>query len=192
MHYAVVHQALVGYQANQRQGTQSARTRAEVSGGGRKPWGQKYTGNARQGSTRAPQWRHGGIVFAPKPRDYRVTLPKRMRHLALRSVLSAKVRDGKLVIVESFGLSKVSTKDAARVLKNLGATTSTLVVHNGAEEALVPSARNIENVYTVPARLLNVYELLRKDRVVMTTDAVQEAERLWGQAGAAATKEGSA
>lgn len=181
MNNPVVHQALVGYQANQRQGTQSVLTRSEVSGGGKKPWGQKYTGNARQGSTRAPQWRHGGIIHAPKPRDYRVKLPKRLRHLALRSVLSAKVREGKLTVIQDFGLSKVSTKDMAKLLQALGVTTSVLVVHNASNENLVASARNIEKAYTLPTRLLNAWDLLRRDRVVITADAMKEAETLWAQ-----------
>ena len=182
MNYAVVHQATVAYQANRRQGTHATKTRGLVSGGGRKPWGQKYTGRARQGSIRAPQWRHGGVVFGPQPRDYRQELPRRLRHLALRCVLSAKVREGKVTVLERFDVAQPSTKAMARVLANLGVTTSALLVHSGAEPAVVPSARNLPRVRTLPARLLNAWELLHHDRVVITVEALRQAEELWAQA----------
>ena len=179
MNQALVHQAVVMYQLNRRQGNHSTKTRAEVSGGGRKPWPQKHTGRARQGSTRSPQWRHGGVAFGPKPRSYRRDMPKRMRHQALRCVLSEKARAGKLTLVDDLSVSSARTKDMIGLLRNLGASKSTLIVTREPDENVVRSAHNITKVWTLPVRLLNAYELLRRDGVIMSLAAVQEAEALW-------------
>jgi len=179
---AVVHQAMVRQQANARQGTASTKTRSDVSGGGRKPRPQKHTGHSRQGSIRAPHWRHGGVVFGPHPRDYRQDMPKKMRRLALRCLLSAKVREGQLVIVDSFGLSEPSTKAMGGVLSTLGVNKSALVVTRDPESGVVLSARNLPGVKTQPAAYLNVMDLLHHDYLVMTRDAVARAEEIWGPA----------
>ena len=179
MNKALVHQAVVMYQSNLRSGTHSTKTRAEVSGGGRKPWPQKHTGRARQGSTRSPQWRHGGVAFGPKPRSYRKDMPRRMRHQALRCVLSEKARTGKLVLVEGLNVSAPRTKEMVGLLQNLGVSRSTLIVTRETNENLVRSAHNIDRVWTLPVRLLNAYELLRRDGVIMSVEAVQEAQILW-------------
>ncbi|MFQ5860088.1 MAG: 50S ribosomal protein L4 [Dehalococcoidia bacterium] len=181
MNRAVVHQALVMYQANRRQGTHSTKTRSQVSGGGRKPWRQKYIGRARQGSTRAPQWQHGGVAFGPHPRSYRQRMPQQMRRLALQCVLSTKAREEQLVLLENLSLAKPSTKEMARILQNLGHTTSTLIVTKAAEPTVVRSARNLPKIWTLPASLLNAGVLLRFQNVVMTLDAVRLAEELWAQ-----------
>ena len=179
MNKALVHQAVVMYQSNLRSGTHSTKTRAEVSGGGRKPWPQKHTGRARQGSTRSPQWRHGGVAFGPKPRSYRKDMPRRMRHQALRCVLSEKARTGKLVLVEGLNVSAARTKEMVGLLQNLGVSRSTLIVTRETNENIVRSAHNIDRVWTLPVRLLNAYELLRRDGVIMSVEAVQEAQILW-------------
>ena len=179
MNQALVHQAVVMYQSNRRSGTHSTKTRAEVSGGGRKPWPQKHTGRARQGSTRSPQWRHGGVAFGPKPRSYRKAMPRRMRHQALRCVLSEKARTGKLVLVEGLNVSEARTKEMMGLLQALGVTRSTLIVTREPELNIVRSAHNIDKVWTLPVRLLNAYELLRRDGVIMSVEAVQEAQSLW-------------
>ena len=179
MNKALVHQAMVMYGLNRRQGTHSTKTRAQVSGGGRKPWPQKYTGRSRQGSIRAPQWRHGGIVFGPHPRDHRRDMPKKMRQRALRCVLSDKVRAGKLVLVDRLTVDRPSTKGMGEILARLGAGKSTLIVTDGTATNVVLSARNLEKVWTTPVNLLNAEQLLRRERVVMTVDAVRRAEELW-------------
>ena len=179
MNQALVHQAVVMYQANKRTGTHSTKTRAEVSGGGRKPWPQKHTGRARQGSTRSPQWRHGGVAFGPKPRSYRQDMPRRMRHQALRCVLSEKARSGKLVLVEGLTVSAARTKEMVALLQTLGASRSTLIVTREPDTNVVRSAHNIDKVWTLPVRLLNAYELLRRDGIIMSVEAVQEAQLLW-------------
>jgi large subunit ribosomal protein L4 len=181
MNPAVVHQALVTYQANRRQGTHDTKTRGEVSGGGIKPWRQKYTGRARQGSIRSPQWRHGGIVFGPHPRDYRLDLPRKMRHLALRCVLSEKVRQGKLIVLESLELPSAKTRTVLEMLEDLGVGSSVLMVTRGPEPRLIQACQNLKRVYTLPARLLNAGILLEKDTVIMTSDAVKQAEELWAE-----------
>jgi large subunit ribosomal protein L4 len=179
MNQALVHQAVVMYQSNKRTGTHSTKTRAEVSGGGRKPWPQKHTGRARQGSTRSPQWRHGGVAFGPKPRSYRKDMPRRMRHQALRCVLSEKARSGKLVLVEGLTVSAARTKEMVALLQTLGASRSTLIVTREPDTNVVRSAHNIDKVWTLPVRLLNAYELLRRDGIIMSVEAVQEAQLLW-------------
>jgi large subunit ribosomal protein L4 len=179
MNAAVVHQALVMYQANGRQGTHDAKTRTEVSGGGRKPWRQKYTGRARQGSIRAPQWRHGGVAFGPKPRDYRQDMPARMRHLAMKCVLSERVRQGKLVVLENLSLPETKTKAMADVFKALQIKVPVLVITRGPEHNVVLACRNIEKVWTLPVDQLNAAELLRRATVLITADAIKRAEELW-------------
>jgi large subunit ribosomal protein L4 len=176
----VVHQVMVAQLANQRQGTHKAKTRAQVSGGGIKPRPQKYTGRARQGSIRSPQWRGGGIVFGPAPRSYRQNTPKRMRRLALLSALSDKVRSDNLVVVDSFTLAANKTKEMARALSALGAQKSALIVADGANPELFLCARNLPKVHTSPAAMLNTLDLLNAQTVIMTVDAVRKAEELWG------------
>ncbi|MBM3925326.1 MAG: 50S ribosomal protein L4 [SAR202 cluster bacterium] len=175
----VVHQAMVIYQANQRQGTHSTKTRAEVSGGGKKPWRQKHTGRARQGSTRAVQWRHGGIAFGPKPRSYRRDLPKKIRHLALRCTLSQKVKQDKLVLVENFADLDGHAKSMAQALKALGINESILLVTASAEPNVVNAARNLPKVWTLPVDQLNAGEVLKRDKVIIALDAIRRAEDLW-------------
>ena len=187
MNAALVHQALVMYQLNLRQGTHSTKTRAQVSGGGRKPWPQKHTGRARQGSIRSPQWRHGGVVFGPHPRDHRRFMPGKMRRQALRCVLSDKVRGGKLLLLDDLSFPASRTKAMVQVLSDLGVGGSALIVTQEPQENVVRSTRNIERVWTLPVRLLNAHELLKRDTVVMTLGAARRAEELWS---AEATRRG--
>jgi large subunit ribosomal protein L4 len=179
MNPTVVHQALVIYQANKRQGTHDTKTRGEVSGGGRKPWAQKHTGRARQGSTRAPQWRHGGIVFGPHPRSYRMALPRRLRRLALKCALSEKVRRGQLVCLESLEGLDGKTKSMAHLLDKLGISGSALVVTQEPEENVIRAARNLGKIWTLPVNLLNTDELLRRETVILTVAAARRAEQIW-------------
>ena len=176
---ALVHQAMVMYRLNRRQGTHSTKTRAQVSGGGRKPWPQKHTGRARQGSTRSPQWRHGGTAFGPKPRDHRREMPRRMRHQALKCVLSEKVRQGKLVLLDELRPPTPHTKEMIQILRALRVEGPALIVTREPEEDIIRSSRNIPKVWTLPVRLLNALELLRQDTVVMTLAAARDAEELW-------------
>jgi len=178
----VVHQALVASLANRRMGNASTKTRGEVAGSTVKIRRQKGTGASRQGSKRAPHHRHGGIVFGPRPRSYDKDLPKRMRRLAIRSVLSSKAADGSLRVVQALGFDKPSTKSMAGVLKALGFDRSCLVVTGGADEHVKASARNIEKVNTLPAAYLNVADMLAAQGLLMTVDAVRGAEALWGGA----------
>ena len=164
---AVVHDAVKNHLANKRQGTQSALTRAEVSGGGRKPWRQKGTGRARQGSTRAPQWTHGGIVFAPKPRDYSYTMNKKAKRLALKSVLSAKASEASVVVIDAIKMAAPKTKELAAFLNNVGCSTKTLVVTAEADQNVVKSGRNIAGCQVTFANLLNVYDVLNADKLVV-------------------------
>ncbi len=164
---AVVHDAVKNHLANKRQGTQSALTRAEVSGGGRKPWRQKGTGRARQGSTRAPQWTHGGIVFAPKPRDYSYTMNKKAKRLALKSVLSAKASEASVVVIDAIKMAAPKTKEFAAFLNNVGCSTKTLVVTAEADQNVVKSGRNIAGCQVTFANLLNVYDVLNADKLVV-------------------------
>lgn len=176
MNHALVHQALVGYLLNKRQGTHDTKTRAQVSGGGRKPWIQKHTGRARQGSIRSPQWRHGGVVFGPHPRSYRKVLPKRMRRTALRCVLSEKARAGLLVCLDSLDTVNGKTRSMVDLLSNLGIKGSALLVTQGSEVEVVRAARNIQKIWTLPVNLLNAQELLSRETLVITLDAVRWAE----------------
>lgn len=178
-HIAVIHQAVVRQLANGRQGTADTKTRGEVSGGGSKPYRQKGTGRARQGSIRAPQFRGGGVVFGPHPRDYDQALPKKMRRLALRSVLSAKAVDGQLVIVDRLQLDEPKTKKMASILEALGVKSSALIVTAEPDTNVLMSARNLERVKALPAACLSVGDLLSYRSLVMTLDAVHKAEALW-------------
>ena len=174
----VVHKAVVAHLANKRQGTQSALTRSEVRGGGRKPWRQKGTGHARQGSIRAPQWTGGGVVFAPKPRDYSQKINKREKQIALFSALSAKVQDGKFIVVDKFDLEQPKTAEFVKILGNLKADKA-LVVTSEKNDNLVLSARNIPDVKTVPTNAINVYDIMNADKVVIVKDAVSKIEEVY-------------
>ena len=174
----VVHQALVNYLANQRQGTQSTKTRAEVRGGGIKPWRQKGTGRARQGSIRAPQWIKGGIALGPKPRDYRYKLPKKVRALAIKSVLTSKLAENKLVVVDKIELNEVKTKEMVKVLNNLKAEKA-LVVLNEKNLNVQASTRNIEKAKAITVNTINVYDLLRFDTLVLDVASVKTLEEVY-------------
>ena len=183
MNGPLVHQALVRQRANARAGTHAAKTRAEVRGGGRKPWKQKYTGRARQGSIRSPLWRHGGVTFGPKPRSYRQDLPIRMRRHALRCVLSDKIRDGDLVLIDQWGLEQPRTQEMVQALAGLGVRGPALIVTQNPEKAVILSFRNIKRVKTLPASYLNVGDLLAHRYLVITVDALRRAEELWAKDG---------
>ena len=176
---AVVHDVVKNHLANCRQGTQSALTRAEVSGGGRKPWRQKGTGRARQGSTRAPQWTHGGIVFAPKPRDYGYTLNKKTRRLALKSVLSAKAAETAIVVIDAIKMDAPKTAEFAKFLKAVGAEGKTLVVTATADANVVKSGRNIPGCEVTFANLLNVYDIANARKLVVDQAALQKIEEVF-------------
>ena len=173
-----VHTALVNYQANQRQGTQSTKTRAEVRGGGRKPWRQKGTGRARQGSIRATQWIKGGIALGPKPRSYTYSIPRKVKQLAFKSVLTSKVQEGKLVVVDKLELKEIKTKEMVNVLNNLKANNA-LVMLNEKNLNVQASARNIEGVKTTLVNTMNIYDLLKYDSLVLTVDAVKKLEEVY-------------
>lgn len=173
-----MHQVVVALLANKRQGTQSAKTRAEVRGGGIKPWRQKGTGRARQGSIRAPQWIKGGIVFAPKPRDYRMSVPKSMRRVAMKSALTSKVQDGQMVVLETLAFEAPKTKKMVEVLNAFDAK-KTLIVTGEANEVLYKSARNIADVQIMPVNNINVYDLLKFEKLIITKDAVSKIEEVY-------------
>ena len=174
----LVHLAVVSQLANGRQGTQSAKTRSEVSGGGRKPWRQKGTGHARQGSTRSPQWTGGGVVFSPKPRDYSMKMNKREKQIAIKSALTSKVQDSKLIVVDEFKLDEIKTSKFAQILDNLKAPKA-LVVTKDKDEKVVLSARNIPTVKTTMTNSINVYDILKYDSLVITKDAVAAIEEVY-------------
>ena len=176
---AVMHQMVVNYLAAQRQGTQSALTRSEVSGGGRKPWRQKGTGRARQGSTRAPQWTHGGIVFAPKPRDYRFTVNKKVRRLAMKSALSSKALESSIIVVDSIKLDEFKTRKMAAMLSAVGVDKKALVVLPEVDVKVIKSASNIPGVKTAQVNELNVYDILNADKLVIAKDAVAKIEEVY-------------
>ena len=176
---AVVHEVVKNHLANCRQGTQSALTRAEVSGGGKKPWRQKGTGHARQGSTRAPQWTHGGIVFAPKPRDYSYVLNKKVKRLALKSVLSAKAASGELIVVDAIELPAIKTADFKKFLTAVKADGKAVVVTPEKNDTIVKSARNIPGVLTTPATILSVYDLLNAKYLVVDQRALATIEEVF-------------
>ena len=175
----VVHEVVKNHLANCRQGTQSALTRAEVSGGGRKPWRQKGTGHARQGSTRAPQWTHGGIVFAPKPRSYSYVLNKKVKRLAMKSALSAKAAAGEIIVIDSIKMDSIKTKDFRAFLNAVKADGKSLVVTPAKDEIVVKSARNIPGVETSMANLINVYDILKAKYLVLDKEALTVIEEVF-------------
>ena len=174
----VMHQVVVAHLAKLRQGTQSTKTRAEVRGGGRKPWRQKGTGHARQGSIRAPQWVGGGVVFAPKPHDYSVKVNKKVRRLALKSALSSKVQDQKIVVLDNLELNEIKTKEMKKVLDNLKVENA-LVVMDGDNKNVILSARNLPGIKTERAEMINTYDILKYDTLVVTKDAVAKIEEVF-------------
>lgn len=176
---AVMHQVVLSYLAAQRQGTQSALTRAEVSGGGKKPWRQKGTGRARQGSTRAPQWTHGGIVFAPKPRDYRFTVNKKERRLALKSALSVKAADSDIIVVDSIKTDEYKTKKIVAMLGAVGADKKALIVLPEVDDMVIKSANNIPGVKTAQVNTINVYDILNADKLIIAKEAVSKIEEVY-------------
>ena len=175
----VMHQMVINYLANQRQGTQSALTRSEVSGGGKKPWRQKGTGHARQGSIRSPQWRHGGVVFAPKPRSYRFSVNKKVRRLAMKSAFSSKVLDNDVIVLDSLNMDEYKTKTIADMLNALGADKKALIVMSQMDEKVVKSANNIKGVKTALVNTLNVYDILNSGKLIMIKDAVKNIEEVY-------------
>ncbi len=176
---AVVHSVLVNFLANQRQGTQSTKTRSEVSGGGRKPWRQKGTGRARQGSIRAPQWIKGGIALGPKPRSYSYTVNKKEKRLAIKSVLSSKVLENELVVVDKLDMKEIKTKEMVKILNNLKVEGKTLMLLPEKNENVQKSARNIEGVKTTLVNTINVYDLLKYKNLVITLDTVKKLEEVY-------------
>ena len=176
---AVVHSALVNYLANQRQGTQSTKTRAEVSGGGKKPWRQKGTGRARQGSTRAPQWIKGGIALGPKPRSYKFTINKKEKRLAIKSILSSKVSENELVVLDKLELKEIKTKEIANALTNLKVEGKALIMLPEKNETVQKSARNIEGVKTTLVGTINVYDLIKYSKLIVTEDTVKKLEEVY-------------
>ena len=176
---AVMHHMVVNYLANQRQGTQSALTRAEVSGGGKKPWRQKGTGRARQGSTRSPQWTHGGIVFAPKPRSYRFTVNKKVRRLAMKSAFSSKALENEIIIVDSITMDEYKTKKIAAMLQAIGVEKKALIVLPEVDSKIIRSASNIPGVKTAQVNTLNVYDILNAGKLVIVKDAVSKIDEVY-------------
>jgi large subunit ribosomal protein L4 len=174
----LVHLAVVAQLANKRQGTQSAKTRSEVSGGGRKPWRQKGTGHARQGSTRSPQWKGGGMVFAVKPRDYSVTLNKKERRLALKSALTSRVQESKLIVLDELAMDEIKTKSFQTMLNNLNVNKA-LVILPEKDEKVILSARNIPDVRTVLVNSMNTYDIMKYNTVIVTKDAVAKIEEVY-------------
>ena len=173
-----MHQVVVALLANKRQGTQSAKTRAEVRGGGIKPWRQKGTGRARQGSIRAPQWIKGGVVFAPKPRDYRMSVPKSMRIVAMKSALTTKVQDGEMIVVDNLDFDAIKTKQMVEVLKAFDAK-KTLIITAESNETVYKSARNIEGVKAIQLNMINVFDLLNCSKLVLPLDTVKKLEEVY-------------
>ena len=175
----VMHSAVVNFLANQRQGTQSTKTRTEVSGGGKKPWRQKGTGHARQGSTRAPQWVHGGVALGPKPRSYNYVLPKKVRRLALKSALSSKVAEGALLVLDELKLEEIKTKTVAAMFAALNAGKKVLLVTLDKNDVAVKSTRNIEGAKTAMVNTINTYDILNADTVIVVKDAVAKIEEVY-------------
>ena len=178
---AVLHTAVRAFLLNQRQGTQSTLTRSEVSGGGKKPWKQKGTGRARQGSTRSPQWTHGGVALGPKPRSYRVTMNKRVKRVALFSALSAKVNAGEMIVVDSITMNEYKTKTVVGMLNALGAQKKALIVLPEVNEFVIKSAANIEGVKTTQWNTINVYDILNCDTFIVAKDAVNKIEEVYAR-----------
>ncbi|CAH2215223.1 50S ribosomal protein L4 [Tepidibacter aestuarii] len=175
----VLYEVVKNQLANKRQGTQSAKTRSEVRGGGRKPWRQKGTGRARQGSTRSPQWVGGGIVFAPKPRDYRYTLPKKVRRLAMKCALSSKVQNKEVIVLDALNMEAPKTKEFAKILNNLKVEKKALIVLGENNKNVIKSASNIEGVTTAQVNTMNVYDILKHDAFIITKDAVEKVEEVY-------------
>lgn len=175
----VLYEVVKNQLANKRQGTQSVKTRAEVRGGGRKPWRQKGTGRARQGSIRAPQWTGGGVVFAPKPRDYSYAVPKKVRKLAMKSALSSKVGESKIIVLDELNLTQPKTKDMISILKNVNSGKKALIVMDEKNENVVKSANNIQGVQTTLVNTLSVYDILKYDSFIITKDAVKKVEEVY-------------
>ena len=175
---AVLHAYVKAYLANQRQGTQSALTRSEVRGGGIKPWRQKGTGNARQGSTRSPQWRHGGVVFAPKPRDYRLSMNKKAKRLAMKSALSDKAMEESIVIFDNLGIEAPKTREMVQVLKNVDVKNA-LIVLSGKDETVERAARNIPGIKTTIVGTLNPYDILKHTTLILTADSLKMVEEVY-------------
>ena len=178
---AVLHSVVRAYLLNQRQGTQSTLTRAEVSGGGIKPWKQKGTGRARQGSTRSPQWTHGGIAFGPKPRSWRVSINKKVKRIAIQSALSSKVNAGELVVVDKIATAEYKTKNIVNMLAALGADKKALIVTKDADPMIVRASNNIQNVKTTFVGSLNVVDILNCDKIIIAKDAVQTVEEVYAE-----------
>lgn len=174
-----IHEVVVNYLANQRQGTQSTKTRAEVRGGGIKPWRQKGTGRARQGSIRSPQWIHGGIALGPKPRDYRASINKKLRRIALKSALSSKVYDNEIIVLDSLSLDAIKTKEMAKILSNLAVDTKALIVLPEVNENVIKSARNIQGIKTTLVTTLNVYDIIAHDKFIIVKDAIDKLEEVY-------------
>ena len=175
----VLYEVVKNQLANKRQGTQSAKTRAEVRGGGRKPWRQKGTGRARHGSIRSPLWVGGGVTFAPKPRDYSYTLPKKVRRLAMKSALTSKVNNNELIVLDELTLTEPKTKEMVNILKNLKVGKKALIVLNDSNEAVIKSAKNIPGIETASVNTLNVYDILKYDNFIITKDAVEKVEEVY-------------
>lgn len=176
---SAMHLMVVAYLAAQRQGTQSTLTRSEVSGGGKKPWRQKGTGRARQGSTRSPQWTHGGIAHGPKPRDYKIDVNKKVRRLAMKSALSCKVADGEMIVIDSLAMDAIKTKEMSEVLTAVSAGKKTLIVLPEKDDVIYKSARNIEGVKVSLVNTLNVYDILNCNTIVVAKDAVTKIEEVY-------------
>jgi large subunit ribosomal protein L4 len=175
---AVMHEVVVAHLANCRQGTQSAKTRSEVSGGGKKPWRQKGTGRARQGSTRSPQWRHGGVVFAPKPRDYTIRVNKKVKRLAMKSALSSKVEGNELIVFDALNIEAPKTKEMVKVLKAVDVNKA-LIVLADKDDAVERASANIEGVKTTLVGTLNVYEILKYEKLILTKASVEKIEEVY-------------
>ncbi len=178
---SVLHSVVRAYLLNQRQGTQSTLTRTEVSGGGRKPWRQKGTGRARQGSTRSPQWTHGGVALGPKPRSYRVSINKKVKRVAMLSALSSKVQAGELIVVDNIALAEYKTKSVVAMLKALGAEKKAYIVIEEINPVFVKSAANIPAVKTTPANAINVYDILNSNKMVVSKQAVMKIEEVYAE-----------
>lgn len=173
-----MHMSVVQYLANQRQGTKSTKTRAQVRGGGRKPWRQKGTGHARQGSIRSPQWRGGGVVFAPKPRDYSFKLNKKIKRLALKSALSVKVNEQKLIVLDKLELAEIKTKQMQQILMNINSANALIVIDNN-DKNIILSARNLPAIKTTSVNSINVYDILKYDKFITTQDAVKKIQEVY-------------
>ncbi|HHX67065.1 MAG: 50S ribosomal protein L4 [Miniphocaeibacter sp.] len=175
----VVYEVVKNQLANKRQGTQSAKTRAEVRGGGRKPWRQKGTGRARQGSTRSPQWTGGGVIFAPKPRDYSYKTPKKIKRLAMKSILTSKVNDEEIIVLDKLSFDNISTKVAKKVLEDVKAAKKALIVVDNKDDVVYKSFRNLAGVEVAEAKNINVYDVIKHDSLVVTQDAVKKIEEVF-------------